>query len=73
MNVSQNDQIQMSTWFISDSLMNGTELRSFSDFQILTKIGYSDLSRNLENWQILKFVFIHCKTLKVSQDHQITM
>ena len=29
--------------------MNGTELGSFSDFQILTGIVYSDLSRNLEN------------------------
>ena len=28
--------------------MNGTELRSFSDFQILTKIAYSDLRRNLQ-------------------------
>ena len=29
--------------------MNGTELRSFSNFQILTKIAYPDLGRNLEN------------------------
>ena len=29
--------------------MNGTELRSFSHFQIFTWIAYSDLSRNLEN------------------------
>ena len=29
--------------------MNGTELRSFSDFQILSKIAYPDLSRKLEN------------------------
>ena len=50
--VSQNDQIQMQTWFTSGFLMNGTELRSFSHFQILTWIGYSDLSRNLENWLI---------------------
>ena len=28
--------------------MNGTELRSFSHFQILTKIAYPDLSRNLQ-------------------------
>ena len=28
--------------------MNGKELRSFSDYQILTKIGYPDLSRNLQ-------------------------
>ena len=46
--------------------MNGTELRSFSHFQILTWIAYSDHSRNLENWLILKFVFIHYKTVKVS-------
>ena len=29
--------------------MNGTELRSFSDLQILTKIAFPELSRNLEN------------------------
>ena len=51
--------------------MNGTELRSFSHFQILTWIGYSDLSRNLENWIILMFAFIPCETVKVSQDDQI--
>ena len=51
--------------------MNGTELRSFSHFQILTWIGYSDLSRNLENWLILMFAFITCETVKVSQDDQI--
>ena len=27
--------------------MNGTELRNFSHLQILTSIGYSDLSRNI--------------------------
>ena len=53
--------------------MNGTELRSFSHYQILAWIAYSDLSRNFENWLILKFVFIHCKTVKVSQDDQIQM
>ena len=53
--------------------MNGTELRSFSHFQILTLIVYLDLSRKLENRLILKFVFIHCKTVKVSQDDQIPM
>ena len=69
--VSQNDQIQMQTWFRSGFLMNGTELRSFSHFQILTWIAYSDLSRNLENWLILMFAFIPCETVKVSQDDQI--
>ena len=69
--VSQNDQIQMQTWFKSGFLMNGTELRSFSHFQILTSIGYLDLSRNLENWLILMFAFIPCETLKVSEDDQI--
>ena len=53
--------------------MNGTELRSFSHFQIVTYIAYSDLSRNLENSLILKFVFIHCKTVKVSQGDHIRM
>ena len=53
--------------------MNGTELRIFGPFQSLTWIAYSDLSRNLENWLIFKFVFIDCKTVKVSQDDQIQM
>ena len=71
MKVSKNDKIQMQTWFTSGFLMNGTELRSFSDFQILTWFGYSDLSRNLENWLILMFAFIPCETVKVSEDDQI--
>ena len=50
--------------------MNGTELRSFSHFQILTWSAYSDVGRNLENWLILKFFFIHCKTVKVSQNEK---
>ena len=53
--------------------MNGTELRSFSHFQILTKTAYPDLSRKLENSLISKFVFIHSKTVKVSQGDQIRM
>ena len=28
--------------------MNGTQLRSFNHFQILTKIGYPHLSRNIQ-------------------------
>ena len=85
--VSQDDQIQMWRWFTSVFLMNGRELRRFSHFQIMSWIAYSDLSRNLENWLILKFVFIHsvynwlilkfvfihCKTLKICQDDQIRM
>ena len=71
MKVSQNDQIQMQTWFTSGFLMNGTELRSFSHFQILTWIGYSDLTWNLENWLILMFAFIPFETVKVSEDDQI--
>ena len=71
MKVSQNDQIQMQTWFTSGFLMNGTELRSFRHFQILTWIAYSDLSRNLENWLILMFAFIPSETAKVSEDDQI--
>ena len=51
--------------------MNGTELRSFSHFQILTKIAYRDLNRKLENWLFLGFFFIHCKIVKVSQNDQI--
>ena len=71
MKVSQNDQIQMQTWFTGGFLMNGTELRYFNHFQILTWIGYSDLSRNLENWLFLMFAFIPCETVKVSEDDQI--
>ena len=61
---SQNDQVRMQTWFTGVFLMNGTELRSFSHFQILTKIAYPDLSRELENWLILEFFFIHWKLWK---------
>ena len=68
---SQDDQIQMQTWFTSGFLMNGTELRRFSHFQILTWIAYSDLRRNVENWLILMFAFIPCETVKVSEDDQI--
>ena len=71
MKVSQNDQIQMQTRFTSGFLMNGTELRSFSHFQILTRIAYPDLSRNLENWLILMLAFIPCETVKVSEDEEI--
>ena len=71
MKVSQNDQIQTQTWFTSGFLMNGIELRSSSHFQILTWIGYSDLSRNLENWLILMFAFIPCEPVKVGEDDQI--
>ena len=53
--------------------MKRTELRSFSHFQILTKIAYPDLSRKLENGLILEFIFIDCKTVKVSQDDEIRM
>ena len=71
--VSQNDQIRMKTWFTCVFLMSGKELRSFSHFQILTWIAYLDLSRMLENWLLLEFFFIHCKTMKVSQNDQIRM
>ena len=53
--------------------MNGTEFRSFSHFQILTKIVYPDFSRILEKWLFLEFFFIHCKPVKVSQNDQIQM
>ena len=71
MKVGQNDQIQMQTWFTSGFLMNGTELRSLVIFKIYTWIGYSEISRNLENWLILMFSFIPCETVKVIQDDQI--
>ena len=50
--------------------MNETELRSFSDFQILTKIAFLAELFKLTN---SKFVFIHCKTVKVIQKDQIRM
>ena len=53
--------------------MNGTELRSFSHFQILTEIAYLDYRIKLENFLISELFFIHCKTVKVSQDDQIQM
>ena len=71
MKVSQNDKIQIKRWITSLFLKNGKELRSFSKYHILIYITYSDQSRKLENWLILKFVFIRCKTLKVSEDDQI--
>ena len=71
MKVSKNDQIQMQTWFRSGFLMNGTELGSFSHFEILTWIAYSDLRRNLENWPILMFAFLPFETVNVSEDDQI--
>ena len=65
--ISQYDQIRMWTWFKSVFLTNGTELRTFTHFQILTKIAEPDLSRKLENWLFLEFFFIHGKTVKVSK------
>ena len=54
--------------------MNLKEIRSFSHYQILTKIVYPDLSRKLENKSLnLEVLFIHCKTVKVSQNDQIRM
>ena len=53
--------------------MNGTELRSFSHFEILTKIASPDPSRKLENWLILEFFCSHCKTVIVCQNDQIRM
>ena len=48
MKVSQNEKIRIYTWFASVFLMNGTELRSFSHFQIFTWIADSDGSRNFQ-------------------------
>ena len=53
--------------------MNGKELKSFSHFQILKSIAYTDLSRKLEDLLILEFFFIQCETVKVSQNDQIRM
>ena len=35
-------------------MMNGTELRSYSHFLLLTKIAYKDHNRNLEDWLIFE-------------------
>ena len=71
--ICKNDEIRMYTWHTSVFLMNETELKSFSHFRIFTWIAYKNLSRKLENWPILKFFFIHCKTVKSSQNDQIRM
>ena len=67
--VCENGQI----WFRSVFLLYGTELRTFSHFRIFDFNRILDLSRYLGNWLIFKFIFIHCKTVKVSQDNQIRM
>ena len=51
--------------------MNRKEFGSFSHFQILTKMAYAQ--QKSSNSLILKFVFIHCKAVKVGQDDQIRM
>ena len=71
--VNQDDQYPMETGFTSVFLMNGTELKSLSYFQLFTKIAYLDLRTKLDNWLILEFFFIHCKTVKVNQDDQYPM
>ena len=53
--------------------MNGKELRSFTNYQILTKISQPHLRRKSSNSLILMFVFIHCKAVKVSQNDEIRM
>ena len=71
---SQNDHIWMQTWLTSIFLMEGKELRSFSHFQILTKIAYPDHSRNLQIdkfwsvssftvklWKSVKMIILKCK------------
>ena len=70
---NQDDQYQMETRFTSVFLMNGTELKSLSYFQIFTKITYPDLRTKLDNWLILEFFFIYCKTVQFNQDDQYLM
>ena len=53
--------------------MNLTELRSYSQFQILSLIANPYLSRNLENSIIFEVCLYSCKTVKVSQNDQIQM
>ena len=45
--------------------MNGTELRSFSHYQILTKIAYLDISRNLKkltNFEVCLHSLLNCES-----------
>ena len=51
--------------------MNGTELRSLCSFSNFDLNSVLTPQQNLENLLILKFVFIHCKPEKVSQNDQI--
>ena len=54
--------------------MNGTELRTFSHYQIFYQYCIPVLEQNSsKSWLILKFVFIHWKTVKVSHNDQIRM
>ena len=70
---NQDDQYPMETRFTSVFLMNGTELKSLSYFQIFTKITYPDLRTKLDNWLILEFFFISCKTMQFNQDDKYPM
>ena len=51
--------------------MEGEELRSFSYLQILTKIGYPDISSNLQIDKFSSVSSLTVKTVKVSQNDQI--
>ena len=53
--------------------MNGTELRSFSHFQTFIQNHINGPEKKSSNLLIFKFVFIHCKTVKVSQKYQNRM
>ena len=52
--------------------MNGTELRSFSHFQILTKSHTQTLAEIFKLTDFEVFL-IHCKAVKISQNGQIQM
>ena len=45
-------------------ILNGTKLRSFGDFQILTEIVYKHIIKNFENRLIFKFVSFTVKLQK---------
>ena len=66
--VSQNEEIRMWIWYLHVFFINGTELRSFSHFQILTKIRYPDLKRNLQIdkfWSLASFTVKLWKSVKM--------
>ena len=61
-------QVKIWKWL---KLLNGAGLRSFSHVSNFEPNQIPLPEQKSSNWLILKFVFIHCKTVKVSQNEQI--